>query len=242
MQKYPSSLCLGHPCLDKVTVNARNGRKECVFVQVEKVYPDDNNPAVEFSFEELRAKRQGWLDLEWASKMKAEKAQRAAHKVNEEPCHTRQILGARNVQPQAAPTQLEPASDEIDLADRIEQSLMINDENAPPQAIRTQKLQIFGDENAEDSHRRVQSTTSKKQKMQIFADENMDMPPPPKPRAKTVPLRDENDASTAQTDRDAELARRLRKEERANRTRKVKVREVKRDDQTSKLSEPSNRT
>jgi len=113
---------------------------------------------------------------------------------------------------------------------------MINDENAPPQTIQAQKLQIFGDENAEDPCTRVPPTTSKKQKMHIFADDHMAMPPPPKPKAKTVPLRDENDVSTAQTDREAELARRLRKEERANRTRKVKVREVKRDDQTSKFA------
>jgi len=205
-------------------------------VQIETVYPNQDDPSEEYSFEELRAKKRDWLDSDWDAKMKAEKRQWAAQKVNEKPNQIRHALLARNVQAQVLPIQSEPASDGINLADHMEQALMINDENAPPpQTTKTQKIQIFSDENVENVRSKTATTVSKKQKMQIFSD---DMPPPPvaaQTKVKTVPLRDENGISTAQTDRDAELARRLRKEERANRTRKVKVREVKRDDQTSKL-------
>jgi len=210
-----------------------------VYVQIETVYPNQDDPSEEYSFEELRAKKRDWLDSDWDTKMKLEKKRWAAQKTNKKPSEIRHALVARSVQAQVLPIQIEPANDEIDLADRIEQSLMINDENAPPQTITTQKIQIFSDENVEDPRSRSAPTASKKQKMQIFADENMDMPPLPiasQIKVKAVPLRDENDAPTTQTNRDAELARRLRKEERANRTRKVKVREVKRDDQTSKTS------
>lgn len=209
-------------------------------MQIEIIYPNQDDPSEEYSFEELRAKKRYWLDSDWDARMKAEKRQWAGQKVNEKPNQIRHALVARNVQAQVLPTETELASDEINLADHMEQALMINDENAPPpQTTKTQKIQIFNDENVENVRSKTGTTVSKKQKMQIFADENMDMRPPPVPsqtKVKTVPLRVENGISTAQTDRDAELARRLRKEERANRTRKVKVREVKRDDQTSKLS------
>lgn len=207
-------------------------------MQIETVYPNQDDPSEEYSFEELRAKKRDWLDSDWDAKMKAEKEQRAAQKVNEKPSQLRHALVSRNVQAQALPIQAEPAGDENDLADRIEQSLMINDENAPPQTIKKQKIPIFTDENVENDRSKAASVVPRKPKMQIFADRNVDMPPPPvssQTKVKTVPLRDENGISSAQIDRDAELARRLRKEERANRTRKVKVREVKRDDQTSKL-------
>jgi len=80
-------------------------------VQIEQVYPDEKNPAAEFSFEELRARNRGWFDPEWISKMETEKAQRAAHQVNSRLSQTRQILGARNVQPQTLPAQLVPVGD-----------------------------------------------------------------------------------------------------------------------------------
>jgi len=236
MQKYSQSLCPDHPCLQKSVVNPRNGRKECVFVQIEAVYPDVSNPTAEYSFEELRARNCGYFEPDWEAKMKMEKTQWAAQKVIEKVHQPRQVLAVRNVQAQVPPVQPDLV-DEIDLADRVEQSLMINDENAPPQIVGKQKIQIFDDENADIPRSRTAATISKKQKMQIFADENIDVPTSAvlsQSKVKTVPLRDENGASTAQRDRDAEIAQRARREERANRTRKVKVREVKRDDQTSK--------
>ncbi|KAL4911098.1 hypothetical protein BDW74DRAFT_5656 [Aspergillus multicolor] len=49
-------------------VNPRTGRKERVFVDLAAVYPDYRNPNVEFSFEELRAMKRGWMDKDWHQK------------------------------------------------------------------------------------------------------------------------------------------------------------------------------
>ena len=49
------------------TVNARTGKIERVFVNLEAVYPDPEDTKQEFSFEELRAKHRGWLDMQWTT-------------------------------------------------------------------------------------------------------------------------------------------------------------------------------
>ncbi|KAJ5102675.1 hypothetical protein N7532_003204 [Penicillium argentinense] len=46
-------------------VNQRTGRRERVFVDLESVYPDRQNPTHEVSFEELRAMRRGWMNKNW---------------------------------------------------------------------------------------------------------------------------------------------------------------------------------
>ena len=47
-------------------MNPRTGKVERVFVNLEAVYPNPNDPNEEYSFEELRAKRRGWLDKSWS--------------------------------------------------------------------------------------------------------------------------------------------------------------------------------
>ncbi|KAL8836223.1 MAG: hypothetical protein Q9170_003000 [Blastenia crenularia] len=49
------------------TTNPRTGKIERVFVDLEAVYPDSEDPTQEFSFEELRAKTRGWSDRDWAT-------------------------------------------------------------------------------------------------------------------------------------------------------------------------------
>lgn len=44
--------------------NPKNGRLECVFVNLEAVYPRGSSS--EYSFEELRAKHRGWSDKQWS--------------------------------------------------------------------------------------------------------------------------------------------------------------------------------
>jgi checkpoint serine/threonine-protein kinase len=44
--------------------NPKTGRLECVFVNLEAVYPDAGNTSVEYCFEELRARHRGLLDRE----------------------------------------------------------------------------------------------------------------------------------------------------------------------------------
>jgi len=58
--------------------NVKTGKVERVFVNLEAVYPSENDPYDEMSFEELRANSRGWLSRDWA----AESRQRMASTVN----------------------------------------------------------------------------------------------------------------------------------------------------------------
>jgi checkpoint serine/threonine-protein kinase len=71
-----------------VTINPKTGKSECVFSDLEAVYPegaDGNN--VEFSFEELRARQRGWLNKDWSQKKVVEPAQKTAVIEHEATCH-----------------------------------------------------------------------------------------------------------------------------------------------------------
>lgn len=209
--------------LEKSVRNPRTGKLECVFVNLEAVYPNPHDPSEEYCFEELRAASRGWLDRDWAAERRAER-----------PPQERVVLATRE-----APNVLHPAAhnDENDLAQRIEQDLNINDENEPPRQSKPPKMEIFSDA---DANVIAASAPAKAKKMHIFTDENENEnlaqtahARSTQPKVKTVPLKDENGDGAA-VDQEAEIARRMRKEERANRTRKIKVREVRRDDQTSR--------
>jgi checkpoint serine/threonine-protein kinase len=51
----------------KVSKNPQTGKLECVFSNLEAVYPNGVGPdKLEFSFEELRAGHRGWLDKDWS--------------------------------------------------------------------------------------------------------------------------------------------------------------------------------
>ena len=55
--------------------NPRTGKIERVFVNLEAVYPNPNDPNEEISFEELRAQSRGWLNKDWgAERRKAKQA------------------------------------------------------------------------------------------------------------------------------------------------------------------------
>ena len=47
--------------------NARTGKIERVFVNLEAIYPNDNDHTEEMSFEELRACSRGWMSRDWAA-------------------------------------------------------------------------------------------------------------------------------------------------------------------------------
>lgn len=55
--------------------NVKTGKVERVFVNLESVYPDENNPNEEVSFEELRAKSRGWLSRDWAAERRQKEAE-----------------------------------------------------------------------------------------------------------------------------------------------------------------------
>ena len=223
-------------------------------MNLEAVYPNENDQTEEYCFEELRAAHRGWLDRDWAAERASEIKQQAVPRAMDIAQQARPPL--TDIEPHtnmpAEPSPAEQAAN--DLAESIEQSLLINDENAhkiSSQDLKVKKMQIFADENAPPTTSRkskaqkmqifddenappITSQEPKVQKMQIFADENEDVAPKVIPsKAKTIRLNDENGQSSAPVDEEAEIARRIRREERANKTRKIKVREVKRDDQTS---------
>ncbi|KAI9761686.1 MAG: hypothetical protein M4579_000920 [Chaenotheca gracillima] len=67
-------------------MNQRTGRTERVFVNLDAIYPNPQDPNEEWSFEELRAKHRGWTDKVWsrevpkASSVEYEPAQKLQEK------------------------------------------------------------------------------------------------------------------------------------------------------------------
>ncbi|KAL8860424.1 MAG: hypothetical protein Q9178_003083 [Gyalolechia marmorata] len=56
-------------------INPKTGKIERVFVNLEAVYPNPNDPNAEFSFEELRARSRGWADKVWVVEHRQENIQ-----------------------------------------------------------------------------------------------------------------------------------------------------------------------
>lgn len=63
-------------------INPRTGKIERVFVNLEAVYPNPDDPNEEMSFEELRAKARGWLHREWPAEMKPKKQDESPQQVD----------------------------------------------------------------------------------------------------------------------------------------------------------------
>ena len=53
------------PHLEPAVINPKTGKAERVFVNLEAVYPNADDPALEISFEELRAIKRGWAARDW---------------------------------------------------------------------------------------------------------------------------------------------------------------------------------
>jgi len=174
------------------SVNAKTGRPECVFVNIEAVYPDPHNPKLEFCFEELRASHRGWAQKDWAAERAAKRLQPKEEAQKASPKRSKKQGGFEIFQddaplppPQAEQLPALPAP-VVDIGSELK-VLSLNDENKIP-----------------------------------AANEN-----------------DENAVPSSEQRRQAALAKRLRREERANRTRKIKVMEVehvKKETQTVQLN------
>lgn len=143
---------------DQQTVNPRTGKHERVFVNLEAIYPNPNDPGEEYCFEELRAAARGWLSRTWTKQIPLEPPKSIRPKPLSS--DTTAIL-----------VPLARADDGEKIAIHLQESLVLSDENAPITSTRRNE---------------------------------------------------------------AEVARRIRREEKANRTRKIKVREVKAETQTSR--------
>lgn len=174
---------------EKQTIpNPKTGRAECVFVNLEAIYPMMDDPsAAEFCFEELRAKHRGFLERDWGKERRqAEEKTAAAMKKTK--------------------AEKQQAQDKKS----------------------SKGLQIFIDED---------TMSAKKLAEQDEIDSAISR------KSNTVPLNDENEAPeslsatqddelTAATQADTKAARKARKEDRGNRTRKIRVMEVKAETQT----------
>lgn len=128
-----------HPLRDQQkTVNPKSGKLECVFVNLEAVYPNLNDPmAAEFSFEELRARHRGWMDYDWAAIRKEEQSKANQGTVK----HERSVK-----HPTTKVVPLAPKHDVQEpiaaLAVGIEENLVLNDENTPPSQADIEKAKL----------------------------------------------------------------------------------------------------
>ncbi|KAH7349130.1 Mad3/BUB1 homology region 1-domain-containing protein [Pyrenochaeta sp. MPI-SDFR-AT-0127] len=127
-----------HPLREyQQALNPKTGRLEVVFVDLERVYPNFDNPmSEEYSFEELRAKHRGWLDHDWAAIRREELEQ--AQKVAEA------TAALRAPKPKAAslvfkdPPEQAPKPQTVPLKGSIDDEAA-NDENMPPSQIDIEK-------------------------------------------------------------------------------------------------------
>ena len=177
----------GQQCI----VNPKTGRKECVFVNLEEVYPRDGYHGAEYCFEELRARRRGWV-----------RRNSPPHKSKSKP--------------KTVP--LAPADTSYDDSRSMDAS----------------KLSFSKPEGIEETPPEL-TTQPKQRGFKIFEDVPPKSSPLPQDEVQEAPekefqtlaLNDENDENMAPSKADIDLAKRLRREERANRTRKIKVMDVK---------------
>ncbi|KAK5158496.1 protein kinase [Recurvomyces mirabilis] len=175
-------------------MNPKTKRLECVFVNLEAVYPDFDGS--EYCFEELQARHRGWLDREWS--------------------RGREKTPAMQTKPAVVESKLDLQLDTTSMFDRVplpaeEVQLEMPMEQTKP---KQRGFKIFEDTapvqaSVDDHIREERALVEKFSKTLALNDENDENAPMPKPS------------------READLAKRIRREERANRTRKIQVMDVK---------------
>lgn len=180
---------------DQFVLNPVSGRLECVFVNLEAVYPeaDKGNLAVEYSFEELRARHRGLMKRDW----RKEKAARAAKRP--EIAH-RETFDIR--QEDLMPSSQQPASPQ-------------KQDEPRPQTKKSKNggFKIFEDAPAHNTTPDERPQSQSKVHVETFS--------------KTLALNDENDENTPPSKQEVDAAKKARREEKANRTRKIEVMDVK---------------
>ncbi|KAI7580526.1 hypothetical protein KC346_g18943, partial [Hortaea werneckii] len=161
----------------------------------------------EYCFEELRARHRGWLNVDWTRSEKREIAEDLPQNASEiEP------------EPVAAP---EPDFNLLQDSAPVEKprkgGFDVHLDEPPQQPKPKQRgFQIFEDtpnEPAAASQSNQQGQGDDKVLVESFS--------------KTLALNDENDENAPPRQQDVDLAKRLRRDERANRTRKIQVMDVK---------------
>lgn len=128
-----------HPMRDlEPAVNPKTGRVDITFADLGLVYPDFDGPtAVEYSFEELRAKYRGWSDYDWTAVRKQEQknrnkqAEKRAVATQSEPAPMPLAPKALSEKPHKPQT--------VPLKGGIEEDFGQNDENVPPSQAEMEK-------------------------------------------------------------------------------------------------------
>lgn len=144
------------------TVPSKAGKVERVFVNLELVYPNPNDPFEEYCFEELRTASRGWLERDWRGEPRGSERKSRQQRPRMPPTESTTML---------IPLAGGDLSDDKNQANSMRNDLILTDENG-----------------------------------------------------KSLPSRS----------REQEAARRFKREERANRTRKIKMKESSAETQTSK--------
>jgi checkpoint serine/threonine-protein kinase len=112
-------------------LNPKTGRLEVVFVDLEQVYPNHENPmSEEYSFEELRARYRGWMDYDWEQirRTEQEEARKAAEATAPLKLSKQKTAPLMPKQDDELPSK--PKT--VPLKGSIDDELAANDENTPP--------------------------------------------------------------------------------------------------------------
>jgi checkpoint serine/threonine-protein kinase len=196
-----------HPMREhQQAINPKTGRVERVHVNLEYVYPNPEDPTEEYSFEELRAMHRGLYD--WAAIRQKEEQMK---------------------QPRKAEVFVDPAPQE-----KPSKAEVFVD--ATPQE-KPKKAEVFVDPAPQEKPRKAEVYTDPVLQQQSESSSSATQGSENAPRQpRTVPLKgsvdDENandeNMPPSQTEREnAKASKKARREERANRTRKIQVMDVK---------------
>lgn len=194
-------------------MNPKTGRKEYVFANLELVYPSgDAESGYEFCFEELRALKRGLIDPTGRA-VKPKKQTMA-----KQPASERSVTRPEQV---VSPGNTEKHSEgQLDIFQDIEASKLPTEmpvfEDVVLSAAPT-KLSIFQDKEPSQVHA----------KMDVFQDTETSKVPI------KIPIFDDSKAPRSKSEAEAKIVRKSRREEKANRTRKLEIVEVKAEPQTS---------
>lgn len=177
--------------------NPKTGRLECVFVNLEAVYPQSGRSS-EYSFEELRARHRGWMKKQWSREEKTN-AQETSTTPSFEIALDNPVEQKESV---ALPTKgfkihLDDPEPEADAAQKPKQRGFKIFEDVSSESGPSVKSPEVAEVSVETSSRTL-----------ALNDENDENAPPAQPT-------------------EAEIRKKMRKEERANRTRKIQVMDVK---------------
>ncbi|KAF2722368.1 hypothetical protein K431DRAFT_345632 [Polychaeton citri CBS 116435] len=195
--------------------NPNTGREECVFVNLEAIYPSRRS---EYSLEELIAGRRRACRRDWSRERSTKPAEQRHPTVQHDDRAHRD------------------SQDEVDHTDQVEAQYEQEMISEAPE--RKQGFRIFQDtpiEVPDDqqfgrhvSEERVESQSKSKPKQrafEIYEDKTVDKVRI-ETQVKTLALNDENDENQAPSQEQMALAKQLRREARQNRTRKIKVMDV----------------